>query len=162
VSPLIRSLAAVLFGVGLFAILDQVLETVLVRAAADAQIANLETYFAIRNEPQQLGAKVVYNILAALLGGFMTARIAGREELQHAIVAALVVTAQLAWAFTMSDFAGFTPVWTRAALLLVVGPSMVAGGWVRARAVQLRSDDVGGGPGASGQPRRPGSVDPAG
>jgi hypothetical protein len=140
-NPIIRSLAAVLIGVALYAFLDQLLETVLVRAVADAEIANIETYFAIRNEPAQLLAKVVYNILAGLLGGFMAARVAGREELPHAVIAGLVVTAQLAWAFTMSEFAGFTPVWTRVALILVVGPAMVAGGWVRAKAVQLRGSE---------------------
>ena len=137
---LVRSLIAVLAGVGLVSIIVEVLEFMLVNAYAGARIANMDTYMAIRNEPVLMAAKLGYNTLASLLGGDVTARIAAGEELPHGLLAAAVKSAALIWGFTMDEFAALTPVWMRVALLATTGPAMIAGAWVRARAASLRSD----------------------
>jgi hypothetical protein len=142
----LRSLLAVLVGVGLISVVVEVLEFSLVNAIAGARIADLDTYFAIRNEPRILAAKLVYNTLAAVLGGYMAARIAGREEIQHGMMAAGVQTAALVWGFTLGEFASYTPVWMRIALVVVTGPAIVAGAWIRGTAMQVG---------------RPGPTDPA-
>ena len=49
-------------------------------------------------------------------------------------VGAAVLTAALIWAFTADEYAAYTPVWTRIALVVLVGPAIVAGAAVRVRA----------------------------
>ena len=135
----VRSIIAVLGGIGLISLVTEALEFTLVRAAAGGPIPDMAAYFAVRNGPAILAAKLVYNTLAAVLGGYMTAKVAGGREVPHAVVGALVQTAALIWGFTASEYAGFTPVWMRVALVLLTGPAMVAGGLVRARATEAQS-----------------------
>ena len=133
-SRTLRSLFAALLGVGFVSLLVEVLEFALVNAYAGARIADMGTYLAVRNEPLLLGAKVVYNTLAALLGGYITAKVAVGEEMPHAMIAAAVKTAALVWGFTTDELAGDTPVWMMIALLVTTGPGMLAGAWVRKQA----------------------------
>ena len=130
----IRSIIAVLGGMGLFALVTETLEFTLVTAAAGGAISDMAAYFAVRNRPVILAAKVLYNTLAAILAGYMTAKIAGRRELLHAAVLAVVQTIALVWGFTAGEYASFTPVWMRVVLVLTTGPAMVLGASIRARA----------------------------
>ena len=129
-----RSLLAVLAGLGLFRIIVAVLETTLVGAVAQGPVTNDAEYFAVRNQPGMLVAALAYNSVAALLVGYLTARIAGAQEVMHTGVAAAVQTVALIWGFTTGPYAALTPIWTRVALVLLTGPAMMAGAIVRARA----------------------------
>lgn len=132
----IRSLVAILGGIGLISIVAELLEFTLVAAAAGGPLTDLDAYFAIRNRPSILGAKLVYNTVAAILGGYVTARIAGRHEMEHARIAALVQTAALIYGFTAGEYASFTPPWMRLALIMLTAPAMLAGAMIRARAAR--------------------------
>ena len=129
-----RSIIALLGGIGLFALVTETLEFTLVTAASGGSINDMTAYFAVRNRPVILAAKVLYNTLAAILAGHMTAKIAGRRELLHTVVVAVVQTIALVWGFTAGEYASFTPVWMRVALVLTTGPAMVLGASIRARA----------------------------
>lgn len=129
-----RSLTAVLAGIVVAAVLPEVLETTLVRAAADGPLPDLSAYFAVRNQPALLAARVATGALTAVLAGYFVARLAGSLELGHAALAALVHTASLAWGYTAGEYASATPVWARAALVAGAMPAMIAGAWVRRRA----------------------------
>ena len=132
----LRSILAILGGIGLVSLVTQALEFTLVGAAADGQLTDMAHYFEVRNRPSILAAGLVYNTVAAVLGGYMTARIAGRQEMAHARIAALVLTASLIYGFTAGEFAQFTPAWMRIALIIITAPAMLAGAMVRARAVR--------------------------
>jgi hypothetical protein len=141
VSRGLRSLFAVLLGVGFVSLIVEVLEFAAVNAYAGARIADMGTYLAIRNEPLLLGAKVVYNTLAALLAGYITAKVAAGEEMTHALIAAAVKTAALVWGFTTDELAGTTPAWMMVVLLATTGPGMLAGAWVRAQAARATESE---------------------
>ena len=64
----------------------------------------------------------------------MTAKVAGEREMYYGWMAAFVQTAELAWRFLAGEYAGFTPAWMRAFLVLATGPAMLAGASIRARA----------------------------
>jgi hypothetical protein len=130
----IRSIIAVLGGIGVISLVVEALEFTLVTAVSGGSIADMSGYFAVRNRPTILTAKVVYNTLAAVLGGYITAKIAATRELVHTAVAAVIQTLALIWGFTAGEYAGFTPAWTRIALVLLTGPAMMAGGMIRAKA----------------------------
>ena len=134
----LRSLIAVLGGIALVSLIVEPLEFTLVNATATGPIADMDGYFAVRNQPGILAAKVVYNALAAVLGGFMTAKLAGGQEMRHAGIAALAQTAALIWGFTAGEYAPYTPVWMRVTLVLVTGPAMMAGAKIRASAAAVR------------------------
>jgi hypothetical protein len=93
----IRSIIAVLGGIGLFALVTETLEFTLVTAAAGGAISDMAAYFAVRNRPVILAAKLLYNTLAAILAGYMTAKIAGLRELLYAALVAIVQTMALVW-----------------------------------------------------------------
>ena len=129
-----RSIIAVLGSIGLTSLVSEALEFTLVTAAAGGAIADLAGYFEVRNRPAILAAKLVYNSVAAILGGYITAKVAGSREMLHAGAAAALQTFALIWGFTMGEYAAFTPVWMRVALVLLTGPAMLVGASVRAKA----------------------------
>ena len=135
----VRSLVAVLGGILLISVVVEVLEFTLVNARAGGAITDMTQYFAVRNQPVMLGAKLVYNSLTAVIGGYMVAKVAGSREMLHGAVAALVQTAALIWGFTAGEYAAFTPVWMRIALVCLTGPAMLLGASVRARAVRSQT-----------------------
>lgn len=135
----IRSILAVLGGIALVNILTQLLEAMLIAAAAGGPVADTASLFAVRNRPAVLGGTLASNALVALLAGYLTARIAGHRELLHGGATALVVTAALARGVTVGAGAELTPLWMRAALVVVTGPAIMAGALVRARAARSQS-----------------------
>ena len=130
----IRSIVAILGGIAVVSLVVETLEFTLVTAVSGGSITDMSEYFAVRNRPTILTAKLVYNTLAAVLGGYLTAKIAGTRELIHTGVAAVIQTVALIWGFTAGEYASFTPAWTRIALVLLTGPAMMAGGMIRAKA----------------------------
>ena len=85
-------------------------------------------YLAVRNQPVILGAQLGYTSIAAVLAGYLTAKIAGPEEMLHGGVAALLQTTALVCGFTAGEYAASSrPVWMRMALVLVTGPAMLLG-----------------------------------
>ncbi len=83
-----------------------------------------------------LAAALGYNAAAAFLAGYVMTKVAGTRDVMLAGVGAAVQTAALIWAFTAGEYAAYTPVWTRIALVVLVGPAIVAGAAVRARAAR--------------------------
>jgi len=132
----IRSIVAVLGGIGLISIVVEVLEFTLVNAVSGGTITDMQGYFAVRNQPAILTAKLGYNSVGAVLGGYLTARVAGRQEMRHAWAAVLLQTTGLVWGFTAGEYAEFTPAWMRIALVLLTGPAMLVGASIRARAAR--------------------------
>jgi hypothetical protein len=131
---LVRSVIAVLGGIVIGAVLPEVLETTLVRAASDAPLADLSAYFAIRNRPGMLVTKIVSSGLTGVLAGYFAAKLSGTLELGHAAIAGLVQTASLAWGFTLGEYASATPIWVRVFLVALAAPAMLLGASVRRRA----------------------------
>lgn len=129
-----RSIVAVLGAFALIALLTEALEFTLISAVAGGSITDMAGYLAVRNRPGMLGAKIAYTCAAGILGGYMAAKIAGTRELLHGAIAAGLQTVTMLWGFTAGEFAGSMPLWTRAALVLVTGPAMLAGASIRARA----------------------------
>lgn len=133
----LRSIVGVLAALGLFRLIVAVLETSLVGAAANAPVTNEAEYFAVRNQPGLLAAAVGYNGLAAFLAGYVAAKVAGTREMTHAAVAAAVQTVALTWGFTAGEYAAWTPVWLRVTLIVLIGPAMLGGAAIRARAATI-------------------------
>jgi len=134
----VRSVLAVLGGIVLISLVVESVEFMVVNATATEPLIDFADYFAVRNRPGILGAKLVYNTAAALLGGYMVAKIAGYAELLHAGVAALIQTAVLvSSAFGQGEYAQYTPGWMWVALVVLTGPAMMGGAAVRARAARV-------------------------
>ena len=133
-----RSLVAVLGGLLFLFMIGQILELVIVRSAAAAPLENIEQYMAVRSRTGVLIALLVSQAVAALLAGYMTAKLASVTEMTHAAMAAAMQTALLVWGFTVGENAGLTPVWMRIATVLVTAPAMLAGASVRAKARVLQ------------------------
>jgi Na+/pantothenate symporter len=133
-----RSLVAVLGGLLVLFVIGQVLELVIVRSAAAAPLENIDQYLAVRGRTGVLLGLLASQVVAALLAGYMTAKVAGVAELTHAAMAAAMQTALLVWGFTVGENAGLTPVWMRVATVVVTAPAMFAGASVRAKARLLQ------------------------
>lgn len=134
----LRSAVAVLGGMLMLFVLGQILELVLVRSAASAPLQNIEEYMAIRSRPGVQGGLLASQVVASLLAGYMTAKVAGIAEMAHAVVAAALQTMLFTWGFTVGENAALTPVWMRIAIVLVTAPAMLAGASVRAKARLLQ------------------------
>lgn len=81
---------------------------------------------------------LVYGFFAAITGGYVTALVAGRAELKHAVGLAVLVA--IAAVISAVMYAGREPLWYQFANLVVVTDGVLLGGFVRHRQRQrLRS-----------------------
>lgn len=136
----LRSVAAVLAGVLVFALMDNVLEFSIVHVLARGPVTDLVAYYAARNQPLGLAAKLTYTPFIGILAGYLTAKIAGRYEVAHTAAAAVLLVSELGYGFTKGQFASMTPVWMRVALIVITPVAIALGGFVRARAAQLEKE----------------------
>lgn len=70
-----------------------------------------------------------YSLLFSVLGGFVTAYIAGRKELQHAL--ALGVLQLTMGIMATIQFFDTAPLWFHVACMSLLVPANIAGGWLR-------------------------------
>ena len=82
---------------------------------------------------------IITHVVAAVLAGYLIGRVAGAQEVRHALAAAAVLTAAYL-AGVLSDNPALPPMSVRVALLVMTGPAIVAGAWIRAQARSLRAD----------------------
>lgn len=136
-----RSATAVLAGIGVIAVVIRALELTLMNSLAPAPITSAADYFALQNQPMVLAAKLGYTAGAALLGGYIAAKVALGREIAHGVAVAVIETAMLTWGFTQGELASYIPAWMRAALMMVTASSVVAGAAIRARAARLSAGD---------------------
>jgi hypothetical protein len=131
-----RSLLAIVGGPVMMSVILRSLGLTLVNAVAGAPVTTVEQYFAIRNRPGILAAELVYTALAAVLAGYVTAKIATTDQIKYAAGAAALQTMIFIYGFTAADTASYTPVWMRIALVLLVGPAILFGASIHIRAAR--------------------------
>ena len=133
-----RSAIAVLGGFLIFYVLYGMMETTLVRAFAGAPIENLASYLAVRNRPLMGAAQFVIVPFAALLAGYMTAKIATAHEMAHGACAAVLVGAALLYNLVTADAAPRS-IALRALLVVTAVAALSSGAYVRGQARILGS-----------------------
>lgn len=69
--------------------------------------------------------------IAAFLGGYAAAWLAGRRPFAHGVAVALVLA--LGATASLVSTLGHGAIWSQVAALVLMAPSAVLGGWVRAR-----------------------------
>jgi hypothetical protein len=136
---LLRSVAAILGALFLMTLVVEPLEFLLVTWAHGSVTDDPVVYFAVRNRPWLLALKFLYNGAAGWLGGYVAAWLAGRAELRHALVLALVQAAGMIWGMIASEYAGTAPRWAWLGFLAVMTPAILWGGVWRARRQAVRA-----------------------
>jgi hypothetical protein len=124
---------AILAGLFLISAVAEGVEFLLVAALHGSVTSDQEVYFAIRNRPSVLAAKFLYNGLAALLGGYAAAWIAGRARVLHGAALALLQLSGLLYGMTASPYAPTTPLWMWVGLCVTMPPLVLLGAWLRDR-----------------------------
>jgi len=139
---LIRAILAVLVGVLLAYGLPWLLESVLVTTFAGRNLYTTGDYYLVRNTPGIIAARLGMAVFLSILAGHVAARIAKEDEVRTVAVAASAITMILLWDYTGSEVAGLTPIWMRVIIVVVTGPAMVLGAYVRAAVSQLRAEEA--------------------
>ena len=134
-----RSIVVVLAAALLLGFIDQTLEQTLVMALADAPVKDEASYLAVRNRPQVLAVLLVTHAVAALLTGYVLAKLAGSHEVQHAAATAALVTLLLAAASAAPNVL-VPPVWVRVAMAVITPPALIAGAYIRGEARVIRAE----------------------
>lgn len=129
----VRGITAVLGALVVFSAITQLLEYTLVSAAGGDTVKDMASYLAVLSRTPLLAAKAVGTLMAALLAGYMTAKIAQTHELMFGGIAAAAETCSLVYGLTMGEYVAL-PLWIRALLIVTTGPAMMAGAWVRMQA----------------------------
>lgn len=136
---LTRSIVVVLAAMLLLGFIDQTLEQTLVMAMADAPITDEASYVAVRNRSPVLAFLLATHTVAALLTGYVLAKLAGSHEVQHAAAAAALVTLLLVAASTAPNVL-VPPVWVRVAMAVITPPALIAGAYIRGQARLVRGE----------------------
>ncbi len=131
----IRSAAALIVGVLSISLIVEPIEFLLVAGLNNGITTDPEVYFAIRNQPSMLAAKVVYNFFAAVAGGWLVGWVAGRQEVLHGMALAFVQTISFVFALTVSQFADSTPLWMWLVLIVITVIGVMWGARLRAASV---------------------------
>ena len=134
-----RSVVVVLAAMLLLGFIDQTLEQTLVMAMADAPIKDEASYVAVRNRPPVLAFLLATHAVAALLTGYVLAKLAGSHEVQHAAATAALVTLLLVAASTAPNVL-VPPVWVRVAMAVITPPALIAGAYIRGQARMIRDE----------------------
>jgi hypothetical protein len=119
----LRSIGAVVIGLLVITLLVEPLEFGLVTLLHGGITTDPEVYFGVRNRPWVLVLKAIYNTGAAIVGGLVAARIAGRAPMAHGAALAAVQTAGFAWAVLNPELRRGTPdvMWTLLTVLTIAG-----------------------------------------
>jgi hypothetical protein len=133
INRIIRSLIGIVVGMFLISGIVEALEFGLVTAINGKPTTEPDVYYAIRNLGWFLGLKLVYNTAAAILGGFVTALIAGYSQMKHGITLAIIQTLAFGWALTQPEMSQWTPNWMWAALILLTFGGIIYGAQIQAR-----------------------------
>jgi hypothetical protein len=118
VISLLRSLAAVLLGYIVFAASSYAI----FRMSGQAPHAVASMSFML--------ATIASGIVFAVAGGYVAGWIAGRRPLAHAVAMAALLA--LGAGVSLASTLGHGAIWTQLAALLLMAPSAVLGGWLRA------------------------------
>ena len=130
---ILRSLVSIVVGLLLISAIVEPLEFGLVALLNGGVTTDPVVYFRVRNQPPVLAAKLVYNTIAAIAAGWVTALLAGRAPIAHAVTLAAIQTAAFAWAITTPRLRESTPDWMWAALILLTCVGITAGAHLRQR-----------------------------
>jgi hypothetical protein len=123
----VRSLAAIAAGLIVLSAIAEGIEFAIVTALHGAVTQDQAVYLGIRNQTPVLLAKLIYNTAAAGAAGYVTALVAGRRELLHGTILALIQLSLFAWAMLFSEFAGTTPTWNWLILMPLMGGGILLG-----------------------------------
>jgi hypothetical protein len=134
-----RSIVVVLAAMLLLGFIDQTLEQTLVMALANATVTDEASYIAVRNRPQVLAALLAAHAIAALLTGYVLAKLAGSHEVQHAAATAALVTLLLV-AASVTPNVLVPPLWVRVAMAVITPPALMAGAYIRGQARLIRME----------------------
>lgn len=74
---------------------------------------------------------LIYGAFGAVVGGYVTGIVAKHSEVKHALALGAVAVALAI--VSMILFWGLQPVWYQVALVVIVGPAVWLGGWLRGR-----------------------------
>lgn len=115
---ILRSIGAVVFGYFLFAV-------------------SAFAFFQLSGQPPHQAAplrvmfgSIAVGVIAAFVGGYAAARLAGRRPLAHGVAVALVLA--LGATVSLLSTLGHGAIWSQLGALLLMAPSAVFGGGVRA------------------------------
>jgi hypothetical protein len=132
----LRGVVAAIGGLAVARLLVQPLEITLVNAVAQQPLQTVADFAAVLNSPAMMAARLFYTGVAAILGGYVAARIATRDPMRYTAVAAAFQAIVLIWGFA-SGYALPTPVWMRIALVVVSALGILGGGAVRSAVAAL-------------------------
>jgi hypothetical protein len=135
----IRGLVAVIGGLAVTSFLVQPLEITLANAVAGQPLRTAEDFAAALNSPAMMVARVLYTGVAAVLGGYVTARVAAHDPMRYTIIAA-IFQAIVVFAGFAAGYAISTPLVMRIALVLSSTLGILGGGSIRAAVAALPSN----------------------
>ena len=139
---LIRAIAAVITGILLAYGFPWLLERILVESYAGGRPMGSAAYFDVRNTAGIMAARVAMALFLGVLAGHIAARVAKEDAVRTVAISAAAISMILIWDYTGGEFAWGTPIWLRIAIVVLTGPSMVLGAYVRAAVAELRAEQA--------------------
>jgi hypothetical protein len=104
----LRSVLGVFLGLMLISLIAEGIEFLLVALVHGSVTTDQEVYFEVRNRSALLGIEFIYNSVAGLAGGYITAWIACRAPIWHGVFLAAVQLAGFLDGMTASPYASTT------------------------------------------------------
>jgi len=124
---ILRSLLAVFAGLIIISFFTEIIEFSIVAILNGSVTSDQDIYFEIRNRGPIIFLKFVYTSVAGFLGGYITAWITDRWEMEHGIALAMIQTLSLIWGMSVSPYAQTTPFWVWCILILLLNPAILIG-----------------------------------
>ncbi|MDX1521909.1 MAG: hypothetical protein R3264_09805 [Anaerolineae bacterium] len=126
--PLILGIVIGLMAITLVTELIEFTTVAILSGKSFADLSNdPQAYFAVRNRPGVLIFKIIYNFIAAIIGGYLTTWIAKSWAAIGVYLLIAIQTLLLVWAGFLSDLSTTGPVWMWIALIVITPIGIYAG-----------------------------------
>lgn len=141
VGRVLPSVLALFVGMAAMTLLTESIEYGLVALANGGIPDERGRYWEVRNGGLLLSAKMVYNALAAVVGGWLTARIVGWRPHLHGVALASVQTGAFVYVLLTPTLRETGPLWMWLTLIPLTIAGIVAGSMIGSHGVRTPSPE---------------------
>jgi hypothetical protein len=138
---ILRGLIGVVVALAVTVGFVQFLELMLANAFAGHGLQSLGDYALILNTVPMLVARLLITSLLSILGGYLCAKIAERDEMRYTLIAAIFRVIAVVGG-TTQGYMPPMPTWMLVVLLIISTLAMLAGGAVRAAAASIQRSKI--------------------
>lgn len=129
------SALSIISGLVLITLITEGIEILTINLFSEKSLSELmnspDEYFEARNQPLVIVLKILYNTIAAFIGGYVCSLIARMKPLLHNFILAVMQIAGFIYGMTISKYSNMTPIWLWLILMVLTTIGIILPGYLK-------------------------------